>query len=470
MDVTGSPAKPRLRRLLFGGGAVLGVLVLLLAMAQSELENFIWELRYERWQEACAEDPDQREACGRTALVQLGYPSSFDTMREGLATADRLCAEQKVHRACVLAARSRSPERAEQMMGNDFLRDARERVAQAACSHGDNRGCFVAAWFSRLTVAQLESTARACREGDEMACFAREMSKGPKPVCGEDVYGPCMPPVPRACLDGGWEACPSEADPAARILTEAPTQWDNPAMFQVALDVEGLAASCEAGSAAACFVMGLNATADINPFDGEPQPLRSLNLSMGRACELGANIACYVFALRLLDVNFNAKRETARARQLLDVACDRGHDDSCALRRQELYEYPRDLAAARRETEARCRNDQRGEACMTWAHILAFDLGAEPFLRIEADAQHRFEDACRDAGSVSACQEATGVHGVAPLYVRSASLAGEACRGGDVYGCMLVFDHARHAQEFGMKTPDELRAEICPQLPAACHR
>ena len=197
-----------------------------------------------------------------------------------------------------------------------------------------------------------------CDDGETVACLAAADDERQSRICELGFLSYCDPWIPpeTACTDGDWMACDSTGHTGVeQRVVEAlaklgkSTEWpqrleNNPGMYGMSLPVEGLGAACKEDSAVSCFAMGLNATADMNPFEHGLVPTRSLDITWGKACELGVNAACYAYAIRLLDRPFKEpNRDEKRANELLSTACKRGHVDSCWLQALELLELPAEI-------------------------------------------------------------------------------------------------------------------------------
>lgn len=475
----------------------LGGLTALLLLARDEIGELQQQMQNDKWEADCKKSGDA-EGCGRWAMKLFFHPEQFDDMRQAVELSDKVCAEQLVHRACAFSAEFRHLHQWMTWSGVDHPYAAwRNEIALRACLDGDMRGCLVfgSLWWGdgppapdveRVTTLSRE----ACQSGDAIGCKAwASASDDPdadRAACDAGFQGHCPEqPIP-GCLDGEFTACQDSDDPAAqaigrdRTLVGVDAQLalrSNPALYMVSLRGEEMSTHCEQGSGIACFAMGLNATADVNPFDEAPVPLNSLEVSMGRGCELGANISCYVFALRLLDRVKPEPTEIQRANELLDRACQNGHGASCQLR-LTTQPLPADLTRLRTETRRICeRSPGATSACTTWSELLAHEIGAQPWLMLPYDAYAHARDGCLDAAAVRSCGVGAWImldaisrrhDTVPPLYVQGTRLAEIGCRGGSTHACRDLFRFVENTQHYGMTPLDELRPKICGQVPDAC--
>jgi TPR repeat protein len=469
-------------------GALLVVSITVFSVARGEIRQVLWDLRVDRWQSRCESSGDL-EACGRYALELTLKRRDFADMRKGLALFDELCGDG-VRAACKFTGHERSVM-LQSWYRPDALQLEREERAARGCKQGNARACVVVADRGEQKLATKQGK-KLCEQGEKLGCFAWVRSdptseEARQQACKAGFVAWCeLDLSTRECLDGNWSVCADAApDEAQTEIYEAlaavkARHVTNPALYGVSLAVPGLTEACAAGSAAACLGLGMNATADMNPFEHEAVPTRSLDATWGRACELGANAACYAYALRLLDRPFReTNRDLERAERLLGTACTRDHLRSCWLKVLELRDPSDGLDEYRRLVEQACeKSAPRTQSCSNWAAILAFDIDATPWPLVDSEAYHLLTRACRQHDVHQSCHRAAWMvtsddkepyaNSTPPLPVQATSMVQSSCAGGYSRSCGVLFRAARGWSHLGLESESSLKAKICPQVPEAC--
>lgn len=472
--------------------AIFGVALALTAAFRGEISGFLWDLKVDRWEARCAAQGDI-EACGWWALDVINDPASFDAMRRAREAFEKTC-RGGGHRGCEFVARMSSDASYAWFYGaGHYLGIERQRIANAACEKGDVRGCVVTSVLRRdlepdRRELPVEASRRLCEDANAAACFAlgnMVQSEAAATAACQARWGMnCALGHEPRCLDGDFGVCPTDGLDAEihRALVEVSQDHRNPARYAAAVRASDAAERCEAGSATACYALGLAATADVNPFTDEPA-VRSMEATFGRACALGAAAGCRIFALRLLDrpVAVPASDRT-RAAELLQTGCALDDELSCWFEALAVAQLPEDLDRYRDAAERMCRlADFHPEvdrwACVSWAHVLAHDLDAEPWLALDSIGYAQHRDLCLQHKHARSCVEAARMvlgrgldasPSVLPLMVQGARMAEIACRASSREGCQLLFEYAESTQRYGMKSPEQYREAICTQQAWIC--
>lgn len=506
--------EPRFNGAMFGAIAKLliatGALVGLGWAVVSQAREIKGDLQDYRHESSC--ESGNVEDCVNYGLRLLRRPDSYEDVVQGYELLGESCDDGNAHPSvCRQYFVETMAEFDDKRQGAEaFYRERTERLVRPQCASGDLRACFLLGFDGLDADDPLMPAIRdACREKRERhACWVWQRSQGDEPSESEANWRACQAGIARGCVDllsddfdpekkraileeacraapslpgcAGWATDGGEVPADLRLAicharglscgdievpedvshrparTAALAALDesaagDPGLWQVLPNEMAYEEACDDDVAPACLASGLRLFTVGKMFKPVLPPRAEMESTFGKACELGLDLACVAYGVRLLDRPFGDPPDATRAAEAFDVACERGHTLACWLRPIPDDASPTNVGSVLEQFRDGCfagYSPDEDSACHEYEGVLRFEYDVSPVAVTNRLPYPYHLALCRKDEPVSCWQVAwmwsanpTGSR--PPLRIRAFDAAAKTCVGGSRWACYTLLRNAR---------------------------